>query len=61
MNLRDAITKAKALGATVTRPRKTGEILFRHPAVRKRVRHNGRRKCASKCLRCWLKKIGGAK
>ena len=57
MNLRDAIRYVRQRGGTVTAPRRTGEVLFRHPGLKRRVRHHARRKDASRALRVWMRRI----
>ena len=44
MNLREAIKAAQELGCTVKVAHRTGELVFSHPRVPKRVRTNLRRK-----------------
>jgi len=54
--LRQACRIARALGVEVRQPRRTGELLFVHP-VGGRVRHNARRKDASRALMLLLRKV----
>lgn len=55
-NLRDAIKPWRALGGTVSKPRRTGEILFHHPLVGT-VRANCRRKDCPRELVVKLRKL----
>lgn len=56
-SLREAVQRAIALGATVECPRRTGELLFTHPATPKRVRVNARRKDCPQPLVSWLRQL----
>jgi len=59
-NLREALELAEQLGCTVGPVRRTGEIRVSHPAIRKAVRLNGRRKDAPRSLVTLLRQAGGA-
>lgn len=55
-NLRDAIKLWQALGGKVSKPSRTGEVLFDHPQVG-RVRANCRRKDSPRALVVKLRKL----
>lgn len=57
MSLRNGVSLALQNGCIVEPVRGTGEIRFRHPALAKSVRVNGRRKDASLALISWLRQI----
>ena len=59
MDLYHALRVALALGATVTKPRRTGEWVFRHPRLTKPCRVDGHRKDAPRHLTVWLRRLGG--
>ncbi len=50
MNRTDLDRELIALGGTVSCLRRTGEIVYEHPALASRPRANGRRKDAPRCL-----------
>ncbi len=56
MNLRDALKLARLLGLSVRYADRTGEWLIRGPD--RFVRHNARRKDASRALVCLLRRTG---
>jgi hypothetical protein len=47
MNLREAVAEFRRLGGTVEKVHGTGEIVFKHPLLPRRVRVNERRKDAT--------------
>ena len=55
-NLRDAIRIWCRCGGSVEAPRRTGEVLFRHPDIG-RVRVNGRRKDTPRRLLTMLRRL----
>ena len=58
--LRSALALAARLNIAVSKPRRTGEVLFAHP-VYGRVRHNGRRQDLSRAARVLFKRAIAAK
>jgi hypothetical protein len=50
LSLREAVRLWEALGGTALMVRRTGELRFTHPAVRRSILHNARRKDASQRL-----------
>lgn len=57
LNLRESLAHARRLGATVTHPRRTGEVRLQHPAMAKPVLANGRRKDSPRKVVAWLRKL----
>jgi len=57
MNLIDAIKLFEAAGGKVSQPRRTGELVFTHPATTRRCRVNGRNKDVTMALQNYLKKL----
>ena len=47
------------LGGTVEIVNGTGELLYRHPLTKLRMRVNGRRKDATRRAECWLRIVRG--
>jgi hypothetical protein len=57
MKLIEAERLASSLGCDVRCVRKTGEMRFRHPLMKKSMLVNARRKDASVHLRVWMKRL----
>jgi hypothetical protein len=59
MNMRDARKRWRQLGGTVDNRRGTGEDVYRHPALRKPITVNGRRKDAPRVLTRAIRRLLG--
>ena len=57
LSLLEAERKVKELGGDADIARRTGEILFSHPRMPRRVRQNSRRKDISHKVCAWIKKL----
>lgn len=57
MNLRESLAHAHRLGATVIKPRRTGEVRIQHPLMPKPVLANGRRKDSPRKVTAWLRRL----
>jgi hypothetical protein len=59
MNRRDLDRILLRLGGSIEFPRRTGEVLYRHPLMAKRARANARRKDASRHLVHFVREVLG--
>lgn len=57
MNRRDLERRIVRLGGSVEPVRRHGENRYSHPAVPEKVKHNARRKSASRHAEVWLRRI----
>ncbi len=53
----DAVRVAERFGCVVLQPRRTGEFVFSHPLMTKKVRINSRRKDSPRQLVVWLRTL----
>jgi hypothetical protein len=57
MALKDAVRSWEALGGSVVKKKGTGELIFRHEAMERSLKFNGRRKDAPRKLTAMLMKL----